>query len=276
MRRTLGPFLIASAILFANAASALALPVLELDIRGGTYVTTRDQNDPFHNDTYTIVGQSDPFTLYAIGTPQGQTTASALLSDTWYISAAVSPMTGPPGGDLGYFTFNGSQVNVTSDMVYGKPPVEAIESLQGFDKGDLQGHEIYPTYFQEFQFQFSPTQRNDTYDSAQRAMTGGPDLTPSATGGSYYQAFTIDTSHLNPNYVLHFDLYNERVRSCDAEARALNGGALGCTDVDINSFADFHYDAQSPPPVPEPMTMLLLGTGLAGGAFRKWRQSRLG
>jgi hypothetical protein len=233
-----------------------------LDIAGGHYDET----------SKTIVASSNPFTLIALATPTGNVTASQILNNNFYISAAVSPQVSVPGTDLGWFTVNGQRVDVTDDMLYGKPPVEVFSELQGADPGDLQGHGIYPTYFHEMEFRFSPNQTTQTYNSADAASAPGGSLGPSGTpGGTFYQSFVIDTSNLDPSYVIHFDLYNATARRCGHSEELMVSDAA-CRDMDINAFAPFSHDAQSPP-VPEPATMVLLGTGLVAGALRRRRKA---
>jgi hypothetical protein len=238
---------------------AHAAPVLQLDIAGGHY----------DRSTKTIVAGSNPFTLTAIFTPPEGTSPTNVrraLLETFYISAAVSPAYQPPGASLGNFSFDGQNVDVTGDMTYGKPPIEWFGETQDFDSGDLHGHDIYPTYFSEFAFNFSPTRRAVTYDSA--VTPGG--LVPDANGGSYYTSFTVDTRNLDPRYVIHFDMYNTTVHRCGAESAAL---IPGCGDVDVQTFAPFSNDAQSPP-VPEPASLLLLGAGLGTTTIKKYRQRK--
>lgn len=230
------------AALFICAGMVSAYPTLQLDIKGGTYDTS----------TETIVASSNPFTLYALLSPDKYNS----VSGTYYISAAVVPKVGPPGGNLGSFSFNGQMINVTGQMVYGVPPLETIVSLQGWDAGDLSKHGIFETYFAEFAFQFSNSNTTAPYDTITKAGAG-----PSGTGSMYYMPFTVDTSLLNPNYVIHFDLYNEELAKC--------GKNNPCGDIDISQFAPFSHDAESGKntKVPEPSSLLLLVSGLFSLAF---------
>lgn len=222
--------LVTVGLILSITGKGLAIPKLQLDIAGGTY----------DSSTETIVATGSTFTLYAYLIPNNFN----LLSDTYYISAAIAPKIGPVDANIGSFKFNGTTINATSDMTYGVPPLETITSLQGWDSGDLPKHGIYPTYFSEFGFQFNSANQIAEYNTADRAISGGS--IPTSGTGMYYAAFTIDTSLLDPNYVLHFDLYNEKLKGLD---------------VDVTHFAPFSHDAQS---VPEPSTVLLLGSGLIG------------
>jgi hypothetical protein len=253
MRRTLNAALLGLASMAVLPGTAAAVPLLQLDIAGGYYDTS----------TQTIIASGPVFTLTAVLTPSQNATATDianLLNDTFYISAAVTPQYGPTDG--GSFVFNGQTVDVIGDMVYGTPPMDTPGLIQTTDPGDLAPHAIYPTYFSEFGFQFSPVNRALEYNTADNP--GG--LTPSATGTSYYANFSVDTRLLDPSYAIHFDLYDTFLRNCSR-----NLTASGCTDVDIDHFAPFSHDAQSPP-VPEPASMLLLGSGIGAGVLRRLRR----
>ncbi len=223
--------LLCSAFLLLSAGKAAAVPTLQLDILGGTY-------DPV---TETIVASSSTFQLYAYLIPNSRNP----IGDTYSISAALVPQTVPPGGSLGSFMVNGTTIGVTSGMYYGIPPLEAYLAP---DPGDLPPHGIFQTYFREFSFQFSPSNRAAVYNTQDNPGTGP---TSQSNGGMYYQMFTIDTSLLAAGYAIHFDLYNTIIGSNPA-------------DVDISQFAPFSHDAESRR-VPEASTLFLLGAGLVAG-----------
>jgi hypothetical protein len=212
------------------AATAEAYPILQLDIIGGHYDAA----------TETIVSGGPDFVLVALLSHAD----ADLLADTYYISAAVSPNPGPAGGDLGNFSWNGTNYDVTDDMTYGTPPLEASGATH--DGGDLPGHGIFPTFFREFSFQFSTANRTEEYNTEDNPSGLTP--TSATTNVAYYALFNITTGLTGDN-VLHFDLYNSAVRR--------NG------DEDVDRHAPFSHDAESSnQKVAEPGSMLLMSMGL--------------
>lgn len=244
-----------------------ALPHLQLDIFGGYYDA----------GTETIMSNGNAFTLYAYLIPDNSTNGpNALLSDTYYISAAVVPKVGPGAAALGSFSFNSVPINATGDMHYGTPPLESYAQLS--DPGDLSKHGIFETYFSEFAFKFDQNNKADPYNTAE---TPGVGPTPDTNGTMYFNAFTVDTSSLAANYFIHFDLYNSLSTPLTEKVCSGSGRYRTCVDVvvgndnDINSCAPFSHDAQSSNSVPEPNTFMLLGSGLLGLVFfgrRKFRK----
>lgn len=228
---------------------AFAIPTLQLDIGGGVY-------DPV---TQSIVTDKSTFTLYALLYPEGQKTGSrsATLAGQFYLSAAVTPKIAS-GQDLGSFSITGpgvvdSSVAVTGDMTYGSPPIDTLVSP------DLPGHGIFETYFVEVPFRFSSDNEAKPYNTADNP--GG--VTDSSGTGFYYASWLIDVSGLKGGTFLHFDLYTIDVTTLKS----------GKTLTKIGDFAPFSHDAQT---VPEPGTILLLGTGLLGLGHQLRRRKQFG
>jgi hypothetical protein len=179
------PFLVTAIALASGAVQAL--PVLQLDIAGGTY----------DNATQTTVTGASQFDLSALLNSQS-------AAGTYYISMALTPQTSV-GGNYGSFTVNGHTVNATANMVYGTPPLEAD---QAFDPGDLSAHSIYPTYFYEYAFSFDPTKTVGAYNVADNTT---------APGSLFSQTFHLDVSGMTGGAGLHFDLYDEVARGGDLD-----------------------------------------------------------
>jgi hypothetical protein len=232
--------LICAAAILAAASRSSAVPTLQLDIAGGTY----------DHASETIIASGNPFTLYALLDP-----SKADPNANYFISAAVIPQTATT--HFGSFTVNGTPYSGTlGNMQFGTPPVS-----EAFP--DLPSHGIFPTYYAEIPFTFNPNNKATYYDTS--LNPGG--FQASATGTLLYQAFTINIGNVPAGYTIHFDLYDEYLKTHPTLA--------GETD-----FAPFSHDAQSqestgPGPNPSPApdggsTVALLGFGLMGlGALRQ-------
>jgi hypothetical protein len=226
--------LIGTIMCLALPLVALAVPTLQLDVEGGEYDWGVES----------VVTGDGVFTVDAILTP-GKIPLEWFLDQTFYLSIAVSPRMdySVDGADLGSFTVNGGDpIDVTSDMIYGNPPIENAELIQPADGGDLGPHDVFPTYFVEVPFQFDTSHTTATYNTQDEA--GGV----KEGTGSYYIPFEIDMTGLNQEYGLHFDLYNESLKK---------------GDYDIAEFAPFSHDAETHR-VPEPGVLPLLAMGLLG------------
>jgi hypothetical protein len=236
-----GLLAVAAATLLAGAASAA--PMLQLDIAGGTYDDASE----------TIVTSDSAFTVYAYANPQGNFRSTSILTQTFYLSIALTPATGPAPASIGSFEVNGVTYDATADMTYGVPPIE-VGGTAAHDAGDLGRHGVYETFFVEVPFQMSAMRRSGEYNTADH-----PGLGPIAGNTMYYTAFEIDRAGLPSGYDLHFDLYT-------VETETHGRGNSQTVDRDVVRFAPFSHDAgtitRTGPPVPEPSAALIFAAGL--------------
>jgi hypothetical protein len=227
----------------ALLGSLQALPVLQLDIAGGTYDSA----------TQSVVAPGEQFDLYAL-----VNSGSSKFKGTndYYLSAAVIPQGTRLTAPFGSFSVTHGGVttvfSASQNMVYGTPPTdvtdidsaEAYEALTDWNlpnfSNDLKDHGIYDTSFGQLVFSFSNANRATSYNV--QNSPGG--LSASPTGSLYYELFHVDTSALTAGFTVHFDLF-----WLDA-----NG--------DVAQFAPFSHDAQGIVQVPDSNpTALLVGSG---------------
>ena len=233
------------------ATDAKAYPALQLDILGGTYDSV----------TQTITSDGPTFTLIALATPTGSTSAAEILADTFYISTGISSAPEQSAGfNVGSFKIGGTTVQATdAEMEYGTPPIDAAHNT------DLPGHGVYPTYYHEVSFQFNANDTTTSYNSEDD--TGGILFDENGIG-SFFVKLEIDATGLYGE-TLHFDLYNTELRN------------NGSTTVD--NFAPFSHDAQSahntsnddPGDIPEPASLIVFMMSLALLIYMRRRSSKI-
>lgn len=244
--------------MFVGVSRAQATPVLQLDIVNGYYDSV----------TKTVQASTDDFTLVALLTvPTGGNVAEYLAQD-FHISAAILPQVSR-ANNLGSFSFGGNNFNVTEDLVYGTPPVEAADLNVG-DPGDLPNgplHMFFPTFFQEFLVRFSASNVTTAYDVIQNPGQG-PVAPAPGDAVSYFATFAVHNGLLR-DAGIHFDIYNAFYSRCG------NGDRTQC-DRDLFIRNPYDRDAESHR-VPEPASMSLVGLGLlaAAGHLRRRRVAAL-
>jgi hypothetical protein len=160
-------------------APAHSVPILQLDIAGGTY-------DPA---TETIITSDSNFTLYALF-DASKKKSQGLINDPFYIAAALVPTVPNPSGAPSLLIDN-----VTPSFYTNSTPQ------------NLATHGIFPADYWEFQFTFDPNQTVPQYNT--QDDPGGP---PTVSGGSGNELnvaiFDVSVSGLD-GYYLHFDLYHK-------------------------------------------------------------------
>ncbi|MGC8989148.1 MAG: choice-of-anchor N protein [Verrucomicrobiia bacterium] len=248
-------FVLTGACLLALAASELAqaIPKLQLYIAPGCYGTTEEST----------VATANSFTLYAY-------LSGDYDSRAYYLSAAVVPSVGPAQQQgFGSFLFNGAEIAVTDDMLYGTAPIETVAALQGFDSGDLPKHGVFKTFFYEFSLDFDS---NETV-AAYNVVTGEP-----ASGKMYKKEFSVDVSGMPDGYGIHFDLYSKELKEV---VDRIQKGETVTLDYDVDSFAPFSHDATgyripADPETPVPdrgTTAALLGLSMLAVGLFAWRKA---
>jgi len=243
--------LVAACVLLATGNAVFAEPYLQLDANPATYV-----DGLFFGEVESIVTTDRSFTLYAlVNSDQGST------DGYFYLSGAVVPSIYPrltPDPDLGFFTFDGATINVTSNMEYGTPPMEVLS-----ENKDLPGHGIFETYYFEHEFTLDlddPDKRALVYNS--QDTQNGPFVasTVDPDGDLYFEDFEVDISGLVDSefYSLHFDLYTQ-VWDEKKEAYVLGDKAPFSHDLTATHA-----------PVPGAVLLGMLGLGVAGVKLRKF------
>lgn len=229
-------------LLFGIVSSAQAIPSLQLYLPDGEYSYANDQ-------TWVIAKSASPFTLTAFALDQeyGSKAGDAFYDRTSQLGTAAVlsiALYGDFDGteDSSSFGTLGITYDDTGSLggwVYGDAPI-STETTDEYGN-TMPPHGIFPTWYSLYNFTFDPYGAGvfDVQPPEGQAL----DTTPTDEG--FREDFTIDLSGLSGDLNVHFDLFTEWTNR------------EGVTYV--YKFAPFSHDAST---VPEPATMLLLGSGL--------------
>lgn len=239
-------FMMLIAALFMMGNTAMAYPLLQLDIGGGVYDSVEE----------TILSGVTEFELYALLDTSNMDNKLKDFGDpTYCLVASVDPA----AMDNGSFQIDGTPVAVTGGMVPTAGP-NPVLSHPKLNHGELG------SYGYLYQFSFDPNNTAMAYNTQDNP--GGFVADPSGT--FLYEDFSVDISGLDPFIPVHFDLlvYD----ADDILGGALRGVRSGSSGIDMIT-APFSHDATG---VPEPSSMLLLGSGLVGLAAFARKKVRKG
>ena len=229
-------------LIAAFAGTSHALPALQLGPGAGTWT--------YDTGTQTWVTDTNPFSLFAYanatsGSGAYAWDAAGAGTQTAYFVVSAVPMVVGDHFDVSVVGDGGALTLVSSGT--GAPPIN--------DPNDLAPHSIFDTYFEVYEFQFTPT------------IVLISDTQPPGGGSSdgYAEEITVTINSLTALVTgVHMDLFTL------ADTGILDAINDGSANDFVKRFAPFSHDAEF---IPEPGSLLLLSLGMVGvGIVRRRRK----
>lgn len=236
------------------AMPAHATPELQIYVQGGTYNTLLQSWEP---------STTGPMILWLIGNISGPG-GMGPISDVSLVIAydhGLTPnfsLTGTATGGYGGYTDPSAPTNITANT-FTSSTGTAIPKLG--DGSPLPSHGEYGsgTDWQQFSLGDFTVADSPCGDFINNGGTAIP--TPTGSQGCQINAYVVDISGVPDGTSIHFDLFNH------VQARNAGRGKVKVSSTDKYVFAPFSHDADGKadaPVIPEPASIALFGSGLAG------------
>lgn len=224
--------LLVGSCLLGFSLSVFAIPALQVDIDGGTYVGGTEESTMTSDSEFTVNVYGKDSTTNVTGTD---------AEKTYYMSVAIFSTDGTiidASTDFGSFMVGGTTYN-WNDLLFGLPPAD--ETYKDINHEPL----VKDTLYLELAFQFDVNSLIAGFNVA--------DGNDAENAQMYVQSFDI-VKNLTAGFEMHFDAYHLSAL-CDPLDKS-------CKEK-VDVFAPFSHDGGTYT-VPESTSLLLLMVGLLG------------
>ncbi|MEA5509033.1 choice-of-anchor N protein [Crocosphaera sp. UHCC 0190] len=273
-----GAALTASLLASSLFSPAFAIPNLQLNVTGGTYLSGDESGTNVDGSGGTI----NPFTLNLLCQTANGNNANRNICPTnnYFFSIALldagmnSLTNGFDFTNIGSFSVKNLATNLTTiytpnstDFSFGHPGTSA--------SGALQPHGVFDTWYKEVSIgNFATSPKTLSVDAVNANAgfdpTAGTQCPPNSGCDMFYQQFEIDIANLSNQVKLHFDFYNKNANGSVKQnapfshdvVSTVGGGGNPPDEIPPDNVRD----------VPEPSSLLGLiafGTLIAGSSLKR-------